>query len=462
MQKRGPRLVWISLAVVVVLVASGYVGVSVWIHNYLRSPQFLSLVSAKTSDAFRAQATYAPLSWQGSTVYSDSLVATGNPGAIVKEIRADQVRADVNWRAMWDGAWRLEQVDVLNFDGTFHPGSPEGGRDPANVHPPVHGMAAWLPRRFELGELKIAQAHVGFLTPEGIDIVDMKNSSLLVKPEGIGWTVDGAGGVLNVPHIPELAITNFRTRMQGGAFFLSDAALRLGETGKIKASGEFAGDSKVVLDWSQVDVGEFLTPAWKTRVSGNLAGTGTIQWPANGGLPMAKADGSFRVTDGMLQNFPLLDQIASFTQAPQFKHMPLQELSGKYQWAAGKLALSNLVLESKGLLRIEGECFIAADGALQGTLQVGVTPQTLQWLPGSRERVFTVNRNSYVWTEVHLSGSTSNIQEDLTSRLKSAAKDEVIDQGTKLLDQLPIPGAAKDGAKEGAKGVLDILTPLIP
>lgn len=462
MQKRGPRLIWISLAVIVVLLASAYVGVSVWIHNYLRSPQFLALVSAKTGDAFRAEATFSPLHWQGSSVYADSLAATGNPGAIVKDIRADQVRADVNWRAIWDGAWRLEQVDVLRFDGTFHPGSPEGGRDPANVNPPVQGMAVWLPKRFELGELKISQAHIGFLTPEGINAVDMKDAALLVKPEGAGWTVAGAGGVLNVLHVPELSITSFRTRMQGGAFFLSDAALRLGESGKIKASGEFAGDSKMVVDWSQVDVGAFLNESWKSRFSGLLAGTGTIKWPAEGGLPLATGDGNFRITEGMLRNLPLLDQIATFTQAPQFSHMPLQELSGKYQWAAGKLTLTNLILESKGLLRVEGSVVIGSDGSLQGTLQVGVTPQTLQWLPGSRERVFTVSRNSYVWTDVHLSGSTTNIQEDLTTRLKGAVKDEVIDQGTKLLNQLPIPGAAKDGAKEGAKGVLDILTPLIP
>ena len=106
-------------------------------------------------------------------------------------------------------------------------------------------------------------------------------------------------------------------------------------------------------------------------------------------------------------------------------------------------------------MRLEGACTIAEGGRLDGLLRVGVTPQTLQWLPGSRERVFTVAQNGYVWTDVRIGGSLQDPQEDLSSRLAAAVREETIYQGRRLIEDIP------SAAKEGAKGVLDSLVPLI-
>jgi len=152
----------------------------------------------------------------------------------------------------------------------------------------------------------------------------------------------------------------------------------------------------------------------------------------------------------------MLEEVATFTQLPQFKRMPLQEFSGDYTWVDGQLTLTNMVAESKGLLRLEGSCVLAADGKIEGTVRLGVTPQTLQWMPGSRERVFTIAQNGYLWTDVHVSGTLQNMQEDLSARLANALKNEVIQTGKQLLDVLPVPAA------DAAKKAVDTLTPLIP
>jgi hypothetical protein len=161
------------------------------------------------------------------------------------------------------------------------------------------------------------------------------------------------------------------------------------------------------------------------------------------------------VTDGLALNMELLDRVATFTGAPQFRRMPLQEISGIFEWTKGTVQITNLVAESKGLLRLEGNCTIAAGGAVSGTLRVGVTPQTLQWLPGSRERVFTVVQGGYVWTDVEISGSLQDLRENLSSRLAAAMRDETIDRGTRAIQEFP------NAAKDGARGVLDALVPLI-
>ncbi|MEX1118416.1 MAG: hypothetical protein WEB60_06430, partial [Terrimicrobiaceae bacterium] len=90
-----------------------------------------------------------------------------------------------------------------------------------------------------------------------------------------------------------------------------------------------------------------------------------------------------------------------------------------------------------------------------GTFRVGVSPQVLQWVPGSREKVFTENRDGYVWTDLLVGGTLAEPTENLSERLAVAMGEQVIDQGTQILRDVPA------GAKEGVKGVLDALTPLL-
>jgi len=448
------RILWITLASGILLIVLAAVGTSVLIGRFLRSEGFRKLMGAKTGEALYSEAVYSPLSWAGSSMFVDSLQATGLQGSIVQSLRVDQVRADVNWRAIFQGAWRVDQIQVVSFDATFRPGSiePKAGSETPPPAPP-RGIASWLPTRFEVGELDVARARVHFRSNGGVEIASLQDSALAVYPDGTGWAIDGTGGVLAVSNLPALKVVSFRSRTQGDVFFLTDSQFQLGETGRISASGQFGDNSKLRIEWSQVDVTPFLQPPWRSRLSGLFAGTALIEWPETG-IAAGKATGSFRLTEGLAQNIEMLDQVATFTGAPQFRRMPLQEISGNYEWTQKSVQITNLVAESKGLLRLEGSCTIADGGMVNGTLRVGVTAQTLQWLPGSRERVFTVAQSGYVWTDVKISGSLQNLREDLSSRLAAAVRDEAIHQGKRVLED--IPGAARDGAK----GVLDALIPL--
>jgi hypothetical protein len=449
------RAIWISLASVLVLIVLCALVASLMISRFLRSEAFRKLMGAKTGEALYSEASYSPLNWSGPSMFVDSLQATGLEGSIVQSLRADQVRADVNWRAIFQGAWRVDQIQVVSFDATFRPGSivPKDSIEVPRA-PPRSGIASWLPSRFEVGELDIGRARLHFRSQRGLEIASLRDAALDIYPDGKGWAIDGKGGLLSVSKLPSLKVVSFRSRTQGDMFFLTNGEFRLGEAGKISASGEFGDNSKLRVEWSQVDVDPFLEEPWRSRLSGVLAGTASIEWPESG-ISAGKAVGNFRLTDGVAENIEMLDQVATFTGAPQFRRMPLQEFSGNYEWTRNLLKITNLVAESKGLLRLEGACTIAEGGRLDGSLRVGVTPQTLQWLPGSRERVFTVAHNGYLWTDVRIGGSLQNPQEDLSSRLAAAVRDETIYQGRRLIEDIP------SAAKDGAKGVIDSLAPLI-
>jgi hypothetical protein len=448
------RILWISLASVILLLVLIVVVGSLLISGFLRSEAFRKLMGTKTGEALYSAASFSPVSWSGSSMFVDSIHATGLEGSIVETLRADQARADVNWRAIFHGAWRVDQIEVVSFDATFRPGSiipKEKGLHPAPQPLPT-GIAAWLPTRFEVGELNIGRARLYFRNKTGMEVASLRDSMLHVYPDGTGWAVDGKGGVMAVAKLPALNVMSFRSRTQDDMFFLTDAQFQLGESGKISASGEFGDHSKLYVEWSRVDVDPFLQEPWRSRLSGVVAGNAAVDWPESG-IAAGRAVGSFRLTDGVAENIEMLDQVATFTGAPQFRRMPLQEFSGNFEWTQNVLKITNLVAESKGLLRLEGSCTIAENGNLSGTLRVGVTPQTLQWLPGSRERVFTVTQNGYVWTDVKIGGSLQDLREDLSPRLAAAIRDETIERGKRFIEELP------NAARDGAKGVLDSLLP---
>ena len=90
---------------------------------------------------------------------------------------------------------------------------------------------------------------------------------------------------------------------------------------------------------------------------------------------------------------------------------------------------------------------------IDGTFQVGVTPGSLQWLPGSQAKVFTESRGGYVWAPMRLTGPANKPNEDLSKRLIAAA------QGAAIEAVQDAAGQAVKTGKDALKGALDLLLP---
>ena len=165
-----------------------------------------------------------------------------------------------------------------------------------------------------------------------------------------------------------------------------------------------------------------------------------------------RSAGSLSVARGELTALPVLDQIALFTGTQQFRRLSLSRVSADFRQDGAKLRVTKFVAESVGLIRIEGD-FIVENSAIDGTFQVGVTPSSLAFIPGSREKVFTESRGGYLWAPMRLTGPLNKPAEDLTARLSRAAGDAVVDTAK---------GAAEEAVKTGKdviKNALDLLLP---
>ncbi len=441
------RPVWTGLGVFALLAVVGLVIAALQVRAYLCGDEFRQLVEARTGGALRAETTLSPLQWTGSSVYAGTLEAAGEPGGALVRLEAQQVRAVFDWRAIFEGVWRVNRIDAVRLDAEL--GSPGETISQSAEVASMPPRRSWLPTRFELREVAVQDANLRFGESFAV-----RNSELVMKPEGEGWTFAGTGGRLDAMGRNDLTLEGFRARLQKNVFYLTDAAVRTQGAGRISASGEIGANDgySIQVVWGGLAAAEWIDADWKDRLAGELSGSADVVGRRDA---MPVVDGRFFLTEGRLEGLPIQARIADFTRSPQFRRMPLHEVSGNFRSDGATTDITDFVAESKGLLRVEGVGRVGADRSIEGTFRVGVTPQTLQWLPGSQERVFFESRDGYLWTEVVLGGTLDAPTEDLSVRLVRATGEQMIDTAVDVINQSP------EKARDLLDEAIDMLSPLL-
>lgn len=409
------------------------VGAHWWLNRYLHSDGFRKVISQKTSVALRAEGEYLPLHWTGTTAYSDGFHARGLPGTALKELRADQIRAELEVSGLLRREWRVSGLEIQRFQATL---------GPATTAPvAVAGTAAPAQSsvRLELEPMRIRDANIVWAMG-GSASGAVRHAQMTLKVGDGSWEMGASSGELSVSDLQPMRIDQAHVRFQRDAAFITDSQLRLADGGKVTVNGQLgldpARESDLTLRFDEVPVDRWLPKDWRGRLVGKARGESKVRGRL--GDPNAlSAEGSVELIGGKLEALPVLDRLAVFTGSEQFRQLQLHKARTDYIWTPTRLTLQRLSMESTGLLRIEGGCVVEKE-IINGEFDVGVSASTLRWLPGARGRVFTVERDGYQWTKVKVQGPTSDIKEDLSTRLITAAGAELF-EGTK--------GAVQKGAE---------------
>jgi hypothetical protein len=421
---------------------------NLWLRNFLRGPDFLALVSEKTSSALKVQGEYAAPTWSGFNVFFPGFRAGGIPGGPISSLEAEQIRTELLWREAFAGIWKLDGISIgrvhLILGGVDVPPPPGS----ALVAREARQLPAWIPKKFEPGEVHIDTARVDFGDAR------VQGTQATLRQAGAGWQIEAARGEFIHPQMPANTIQRASARINREGFFLTEAELLLREGGRVLLSGEVPARTRAMewqIRWSEVPSREFVAGRQSFQLDGKFSGEAKIS-SSPGREP--GIEGSFLLREGQLTKVPVLSLLGRFTGASRFDPLPLSELSGSFKKQPDGILVEELILESRGLLRVEGTVHIENNQTITGDLQVGVTPATLQWLPGSRERVFQQSRDGYLWTPVQVSGPADNPSEDLSARLLRAMGEEVLSGGTQIIEE------SADTAIEGVRGILNLLNPL--
>ncbi|MCE9609480.1 MAG: hypothetical protein K8R23_04575 [Chthoniobacter sp.] len=444
-----------------VLAIIGYFVAKAAINSYLHSDSFRKFLAVNAGAPLHAECEIAPLHFTGANIFTENVKAQGTPEAAFGALSLDQLRAEISLRRFFDKVWQVEQVEVqrLNLDLT----APRAERreTPAVVAAPAAAPSSggWLPNRVEIGTAIVRDTN---LTWAGGTV---RNTVVTATPDGTAWKIAGQGGKIAQTGLPELDVQALALRYREPSLFVNNAEFRQGGLGSVKATGEinFAERIDLQVAIKEVDLTPFLSEDWRVRLKGQLSGDLTIRGPLP--LPAAGPEiaGSLSVARGELTALPVLDKIAIFTGTQQFRRLTLSRVSANFRQDGPTLRVTKFFAESEGLIRITGD-FTILNSLIDGTFQVGITPTSLAFIPGSREKVFMDSHDGYVWTSMRLTGPLNKPNEDLTARLSKALGEAVADTvnnvvkepvktGTDLLNEglKLLPKIVPDGFLPGGK-----------
>lgn len=423
--KRNRRLLlWTAPAAVALLVLIA-IALRVGFGWYLNSDSFRRKISAEVSAVLKADGEFLPLQISGAAVYSDGFAARGNGGAFFSTLRADQVRAEFNWRGVLRRAWQIDELTAQRLEVEFANTSPSTRHATGPSVPNESSRAAQAGWKLDLRKAHVEQSRWRWGT-EGVNAGGVSGAALDLKPSGDSWIIAALGGKLQQSGWPDLALESAELRYTHAALFVNQSVLRNGNA-RIAVSGEvqFGNAAELQTELENVPVDPLLPVDWRLKLHGNVSGLAEIHAPLSDPGAM-RVEGSLRLVDGHVEALPVLNQIALFTRTERFRKVVLTKASLDFIRDSRSLSAKKVFLESEGLLRIEGQFTIVRD-QIDGLFAVGVTASSLQWLPGAQSRVFTVARDGYLWTPMKLSGPVAHPTEDLSSRLATAAAGEFLE-----------------------------------
>jgi hypothetical protein len=172
----------------------------------------------------------------------------------------------------------------------------------------------------------------------------------------------------------------------------------------------------------RVPIEDWVPDDWRIHVGG-LA-TSKIHWTGKDTkLENSAGEAEWRIDDGRIQGLPVLQKIAALVNDKSLERIKLDACQFDVEWHYPSIELSGLAIEEKGKFRAEGEVIVRKE-SLGGTVDLGIAPALLEFLtaPVVKE-VFPREKNGYLWTTVHLSGTIEDPQLDLSTRIMEAIRE---------------------------------------
>lgn len=404
------------------------------LRSYLHSDAFRKFLSVEASDMAGVTGEFGPFHWEGLAVDTDSFEAKGD--GLVTGVRADGLHTEIGLGGVRRGVWEVRGSSLRRLEVSVDARKKGEEKKIPEVSHKVGKKAkrpAWLPSEAELDGIEVRELAVKAILDQGLAIA----SGMSVRAEQAGaknaYRAEIEGGTIRVPFpsVPELRLDRARLRYQDGQVFLTDATLGAWANGRIQGNGEWEIRSRqfsVEGDATGLKCEDVLNADWSKRLTGEV----TSDFRADNRPGSPQASGKLAIQNGVLTALPMLDALAAYADTRRFRVLTLHEAHTNWRWKKGGISLTNLVLSSEGLVRLEGGIDIR-DRKIDGLFRLGLAPGTLARIPGAETDVFVQGERGLLWTTVRISGTLDDPKEDLTDRLIAAA-------GMRMFDQIPETG----------------------
>ena len=453
---------WKRIAIITCVSLAGgsviaLIGLYFWGISYLSSDEFRHRIEEQAARGLKAEKVQiAPLNWGGSSVGTDSFVVY-NAGMMTK-LEITRLDAVVDRAALLNRHFRISRIsaDTVSVElerqqranSVPSPNSQVASSSQAGVvmaEDVVPKNENWfkrhiLPIKYSVDEAKVRDLNFSYQDGERRYALSHVEANAISEPGNNEYKITLAQGNFSLP-FPVLAsgsLDRAVVRYRPDRISVSECQIKPEGSGIIDAEGEWnqieeSWDASAVL--RDMDCAEVMKEDWLKKLSGTLHAT--VRARGNASLGLQELSGSAKIDKAVLTSLPILSKLNVFTQTKKFTQIEFDQCSSNFRSDGKSWNLSDIVLSSNSLGRVEGSVRIDADKRLSGRLHVGLLPGILTMLPGVKQ-VFTTEKDGYLWANMNLSGTLDHPQEDLSIRLvkASVSPENVIEAGKSLFEKM--------------------------
>ncbi|PYK37031.1 MAG: hypothetical protein DME49_13355 [Verrucomicrobia bacterium] len=418
-RKRWP-IVAVAIAILLLAGAIAVAWINPRLTRYIESDQFrVELEKATAKGLHFPSGQYSSIKRTGLLTAASDRFHAENGHKALNLIDARGIAARFNPLAVFLQRWQLDEVHIDSGEVDIQTYTPIPEPTPTKSW-----LHVFLPERVYLKRVWSEPADVTWgLRGKKCGLFGTR---LLITPHGRDFEYQATGGTTKMPVMPEMQLRHTHLLVTKTWLSLYDFDLAANEKsdGTIHAEGTAGtGEDRRVdftIDFNKLPIGEWLPASWKGHCSG--AATGKVHWTGkNPKLEDASVRGSLRVHEGRVAGLPFLENLATITKKKSIAHLELKECSAEIDANHAEIDIRKIDIEDTGKFRIEGEMTIH-EKILSGAIRLGVARQYLEWLPHPEE-IFPRQSGGYLWTRVHLSGTTRDPQQDLSPRIVEVLKE---------------------------------------
>ena len=419
--RRNLLILAAAIAIVFLFAVAGGVAVfySPLVTHYIESESFRRAMEDETAKGLHfPRSRYSPIRRTSAfTAYSESFEARDGEKAM-KSLEGRGITATFDPLGVFVRQWRFTDVRVQSGDVEIqiYKANPEG----VATKP---WFAIFLPNRVYLKKIESEQANVTWRFRG--ERAGFFGTHLFITPHGPDFEYAAASGRLKMALLPDLDFRRAHLLITKTLLTIYDIDLAsdVGSDESIRARANAGiGENRSVdlrANFNQVPIRAWLPVEWKEHLNGSASGD--LHWAGKDPkLESSSGEGSLRVTNGRIDNLPVLEKLAELAQKKSFEHLELNDCSLSFGWKYPRIDLNNITIEERGKFRMEGEILIE-QRRLRGTIRLGLTREYLDWLPNPEE-VFRRRKDGYLWTDVHLFGTIDDPGQDLSPRIIELCK----------------------------------------
>jgi len=411
--------VW-SVAILLIVGAIGIAWLNPRLTHYLEGDHFRAELDKETAQGLHfPSGQYAPIHRIGFLSATSDGFRAANGRKALKSVDALGITAKFNPLGIFFRRWQLDNIHIQSGEVEVQTYTPTPEPSPAKPW-----FQIFLPRRVYLKRVESDRADVTwrFRDEKG----GFFGARLVITPRGRDFDYEANGGTLKLALVPNLQLRDTHLLITRKLLTLYNLDLQpIGDpTGNIHAEGT-AGtseDRSVNFNFSfdRVPVEQWMPKPWQDHVRGKASGK--ILWRGkNPKLESCTGEATLRVENARIIELPFLENIAKITNEKALKRLTLNDCSLALTWNYPRAEIKDIAIEENGKFRAQGTIQVEKK-ALSGAIELGVARPLLDWLP-KPEEVFPHEHDGYLWTTVHLSGTTDAPQQDLSPRIMEVLKE---------------------------------------